>query len=327
MTRILTGIQSSGEPHLGNVLGAILPALELSAQNDEPSFFFIADFHTLTSNKDVKALQENTLKIAAAWLACGLDPEKDVFYRQSDVPIVTQLTWFLACFTPYSLMKKAHSFKDKTAKFGEESINVGLFTYPILMAADILLYDAQVVPVGKDQKQHLEITRDLAIKFNNYYGEEIFVVPEPYIREEVMTIPGIDGQKMSKSYNNYISIFWDKKQLKKKVMSIITDSTPLEEPKNPDTCNVFKIYSTVASKEKTEAMRQKYLKGGFGYGHAKKELLNELTERFKMEKEKYDYYLAHPEEVEKVLENGARKARSVAEKVLQRVRKTMGFKI
>ncbi len=327
MTRILTGIQSSGEPHLGNVLGAILPALELSAKNNEPSFFFIADFHTLTSNKNVQALKENTLKIAAAWLACGLNPEKDIFYRQSDVPEVTQLTWFLACFTPYSLMKKAHSFKDKTAKFGEESINVGLFTYPILMAADILLYDADVVPVGKDQKQHLEITRDLAIKFNNYYGEEVFVVPEPYIREEVMTIPGIDGQKMSKSYNNYISIFWDKKQLKKKVMSIVTDSTPLEAPKDPDKCNVFKIYSTVAPQEKVQAMREKYLAGGYGYGHAKKELLNELLERFRAEKEKYDYYVSHPEEVEKILEVGAERARSVASEVLKRVRKTMGFKV
>ncbi len=323
--RILTGIQSSGEPHLGNILGAIIPALELSAKTSEPSYFFIADLHTLTSNKDPEALQENTLKIAAAWLAFGLNPEKDVFFKQSDVPEVTQLMWYLACFTPYGLMRKAHSFKDKMQKFGEKAINVGLFTYPVLMAADILLYDAEIVPVGKDQKQHLEITRDLAIKINNYFGKEILKVPEPYIREDVMTIPGIDGQKMSKSYNNYISIFWDKKTLKKKVMSIITDSTPLEEPKNPEKCNVFKIYSVVATPEEIETMRQNYLKGGYGYGHAKKELLNKLLTRFAEEREKYNYYVENPEIVEEILQKGAEKARRTALEVLNRVRKAFGY--
>jgi tryptophanyl-tRNA synthetase len=233
MARVLTGIQSSGRPHLGNILGAIVPAIELINQNQEESFIFIADFHSLTSSKDGELRKQNTLAVAAAWLAFGLDIQRTTFYRQSHIPEVTELTWYLNCFTPYPMLANAHSFKDKSARLAD--VNAGLFTYPVLMAADILLYSADLVPVGKDQLQHLEMTRDIATTFNRIVGEEILVVPEARISEQVMIIPGTDGQKMSKSYNNYIDIFLPEKELKKNVNSIVTDSTPLEEPKNPDT--------------------------------------------------------------------------------------------
>lgn len=326
MARILTGIQSSGAPHLGNILGAILPALELSKQYpNEPSFFFIADFHSLTSIKDPQLIQENTFKVALAWLACGLNPEKDIFYRQSDVPEVTELTWYLLCFTPYGLLKKAHAFKEKSEKL--QDVNAGLFTYPVLMAADILLYDAEIIPVGKDQKQHLEITRDIAQKINHHFQENIFVIPEPLIREEVMVVPGIDGQKMSKSYHNTIDIFLPEKDLRKQIMRIVTDSTPLEAPKNPNNCTVFKLYSLLASPEQVNEMRENYLRGGYGYGQAKQALFEMILERFKEERKRYQELQNHPEEVERILRKGSEKAREVATKVLNRVRKAFGFSL
>jgi len=323
MARILTGIQSTGTPHLGNLLGAIIPAIELSNQDTNQSFLFIADMHSLTSIKEGETIRHNTYATAAAWLACGLDTEKTVFYRQSDIPEVTELSWYLCCFMPYSRLQLAHSFKDKADRM--ESVNAGLFTYPVLMAADILLYDAEVVPVGKDQKQHLEFTRVLAEKLNNSYGEDSLVVPEARIDEKVMTVPGIDGEKMSKSRDNTIVVFLPKKQLKKQVMKIETDSTPLEEPKNPDTCNVFAIYSLLADEAQIAQMRKNYEGGNYGYGHAKKELLELILERFGPAREKYDYYMSNLGELDKKLEEGAVKARKIAQKTLKRVRKKLGY--
>ncbi|RMG29168.1 MAG: tryptophan--tRNA ligase [Bacteroidetes bacterium] len=323
MARILTGIQSTGVPHLGNLLGAILPAIELANQPGNEAFLFIADLHSLTSIRDPQLLRMNTYTTAAAWLACGLDTEKTVFYRQSDVPEVTELTWYLNCFMPYSRLKLAHSFKDKADRL--ELVSGGLFTYPVLMAADILMYDAEIVPVGKDQKQHLEFTRDLAESMNHHYGKELFVVPEAKIDEQVMTIPGTDGQKMSKSRNNTIVLFQGNKKLRKEVMSIVTDSTPLEAPKNPDTCNVFALYRLLASPEEVEQMRANYLGGNYGYGHAKKALLELLTTRFAKERERYDYYMNHLDELDQKLAEGAEKARKVGNQVLRRVRKAIGY--
>lgn len=317
MARILTGIQSSGKPHLGNILGAIAPAIQLSGNTSNDSFFFIADLHSLTTVKDAEALRQNTYAAAAAWLAFGFDTDKNTFYRQSDIPEVCELAWYLSCLTPFPMLANAHSFKDKSDKLAD--VNAGLFTYPVLMASDIILYDANLVPVGKDQIQHLEMARDIATKFNLTYGET-FVIPEAKVDQSVMTIPGIDGQKMSKSYNNYIDIFQDEKALKKVVMSIQTDSTPLEEPKNPDTCNVFKIYSVVADTASIEELRKKYLGGNFGYGHAKTELLGVLVEKFKNERAIFNQYMSAPAEIEAKLKVGADKARNVASKVLGKVR-------
>ncbi len=325
MARILTGIQSSGRPHLGNLLGAIEPAIALSEDDKNDSFFFIADFHSLTTIRDAALRQENTLAVAAAWLACGFDTEVNTFYRQSHVPEVTELTWYLSCFMPYSRLKLAHSFKDKSEKLGEDSINAGLLNYPILMAADILLYDAEFVPVGKDQEQHLEITRDLAQRINAHYEAELFVLPEAKISEDVKTIPGTDGQKMSKSYGNTLDIFAPEKELKKQVMGIVTDSTPLEEPKNPDTCTVFKLFSLLAETEATATMRQNYEKGNYGYGHAKKELLGLILDKYNEPRRIFDYYMSNVADLNKRLEKGESKARFVASEVLERVRKYMGF--
>lgn len=325
MTRILTGIQSSGKPHLGNILGAIQPAIQLSENEKNDSFFFIADMHSLTSIRDGKLRQEYVKDVAKAWLAFGFDTDKNTFYRQSQVPETAELTWYLSCFMSYTRLQNAHSFKDKSEKIGEENIKVGLYLYPVLMAADILLYDAEIVPVGKDQKQHLEYTRDLAGSINHHYQEEIFVLPEAKIDEQVMTIPGIDGQKMSKSYNNTIDIFLPQKQLKKQVMSIVTDSTPLEEPKNPDTCHVFALYKLLAEEADITQMRENYLKGGYGYGHAKKELLELILKRFEKERELFNYYSENLEELDKKLKVGEEKARLIAREVLGRVRKVMGF--
>lgn len=322
MARILTGIQSSGKPHLGNLLGAIMPAIELSKNEKNESFFFIADLHSLTTIKDAALRKENTNAVAAAWLACGFDTSKNLFYRQSRVPAVAELTWYLSCFAPYPMLANAHSFKDKSDKLAD--VNAGLFTYPVLMASDILLYDANYVPVGKDQKQHLEITRDLATSFNHQFGET-FVVPEVLIDDNVMTIPGTDGQKMSKSYGNIIDVFLPEKKLRKNVMQIVTDSTPLEEPKNPDTCNVFAIYQLLASPKQTADMRKKYEGGNYGYGHAKQELFELLFEKFKEEREKYMYYMNNIEELEQELVKGEKKAAEIAESVLQRVRPKIGF--
>jgi tryptophanyl-tRNA synthetase len=322
MARILTGIQSTGIPHLGNILGAIKPAIEMSNDPKNDSFLFIADMHSLTTIHDANILRENTYTVAAAWLAFGLDVNKSVFYRQSDVPEVAELTWYLSCFTPYPMLANAVSFKDKADRLSE--VNAGVFLYPVLMAADIILYDANYVPVGKDQLQHLEITRDITSSFNNRYGET-FVVPEPKISEQVMIVPGIDGQKMSKSYNNTINIFLPDKELRKSVMKIVTDTTPMEQPKNPDTCNVFKLYSLVAEKVKIEEMRQNYLRGGYGYGHAKEELYQTLLAKYNKERELYNNYMNNKNELDKQLKIGEDKARAVARETLKRVREKLGY--
>jgi tryptophanyl-tRNA synthetase len=322
MARILTGIQSSGRQHLGNILGAIKPAIAMAAKPENESFLFIADLHALTTVKDGAKLRQNVYATAAAWLACGLDPNKTVFYRQSDVVECTELTWYLNCFTPYPMLANAHSFKDKSDNLAD--VNAGLFDYPVLMASDILLYDAEYVPVGKDQKQHLEMTRDIASSFNNRYGE-VFVVPDAVIDENVMTIPGTDGRKMSKSYGNYIDIFLPEKQLKKQLMSIVTDSTPLEEPKDPDTCNVFAIYKLLASDNQIAEMRQNYVGGNYGYGHAKKALLALILESFSLERHRFDALMANTAEIEKALTHGADKARPVARATIERVREKLGF--
>lgn len=322
MARILTGIQATGVPHLGNVLGAIEPAIRLSNEGSNESYLFIADLHSLTTIKDPQVLKENTYGVAAAWLALGLDTDKTVFYRQSDIPEVTELTWYLNCITPYPMLANAHSFKDRQNRLNE--VNAGLFDYPVLMACDILLYDANVVPVGKDQKQHLEITRDLASSFNHIYGDS-FVVPEHSIDERVMIVPGTDGQKMSKSYGNFINIFLPEKQLKKQVMSIVTDNTPLEEPKDPDSSIPFQLYSLIASDEQIAEMRANYLAGGYGYGHAKKALLDAILEKYSDERQRYDDLMANPDKIEAELLKGAKKARVTATATLNRVRERVGL--
>lgn len=322
MTRILTGIQSSGRPHLGNLLGAIIPAIKLSKQTGNDSFFFIADLHSLTTIKDAKTRVNNVNAVAAAWLAFGFDIEKNYLYRQSQIPEVCELTWYLNCFTPYPMLANAHSFKDKADRLSD--VNAGLFTYPVLMAADIILYDANIVPVGKDQRQHVEMARDIASSFNNQYGET-FVVPEVKIEEEVMTIPGIDGQKMSKSYGNIIDIFLPDKELLKQVKSIVSDSTPLEAPKNPNTDNTFAIYSLIATPEQTAELRKKYLAGNYGYGHAKQELYELIIKKYSQEREAFNYYYSNIAELDKKLKQGEGKARVIAHATLQRVRQTLGF--
>ncbi len=322
MARILTGVQSTGTPHLGNLLGAILPAIEMANDPKNEAFLFIADMHSLTQIKDAKTLRENTNNTAAVWLACGLNPQNTVFYRQSDVPEVTELSWYLSCFFPYQRLTLAHSFKDKADRL--EDVNSGLFTYPMLMAADILLYDAEVVPVGKDQLQHLEMTRDVANRFNHQMGETL-IPPQAKIQEETQLIPGTDGDKMSKSKNNLINVFLPDKQLRKQVMGIQTDSTPLEDPKNPDTCNVFALYKLIAPKEKIDEMKQNYLGGNYGYGHAKQALFEAICERFAKEREKFNYYSQNLDELEKELQLGAKKAREVAQPVLKRVREKLGY--
>ncbi|WP_448519056.1 tryptophan--tRNA ligase [Rhodoflexus sp.] len=322
MSRILTGIQSSGRPHLGNLLGAIIPAIELSRDPKNEAFIFIADLHSLTTIKDAALRKENTRAVAAAWLAFGFDTERNTFYRQSMVPEVCELAWYLNCFTPYPMLANAHSFKDKSDRLAD--VNAGLFTYPVLMAADILLYEAHFVPVGKDQEQHLEITRDIARSFNHQYGD-VFVIPQARISEEVKTIPGTDGQKMSKSYNNIIDIFLPEKALRKQIMGIKTDSTPLEEPKNPDTCTVFKLYSLVATPDQTQQLREKYLEGNYGYGAAKQELYEVIVAKFGKERERFNYYMSDSAALEAALEKGEAKARIIAREVLAKVRQRLGF--
>lgn len=323
MARILTGIQASGKPHLGNILGAILPAVQLSKDPKNESFLFIADLHSMTTVKDSALLKENTLAVAAAWLACGFDHEKNFFYRQSRLAgYHTELMWYLNCLTPYPMLANAHSFKDKADKLAD--VNAGLFTYPVLQAADIVLYQAQYVPVGKDQKQHLEMSKDIAASFNRIYGE-VFVLPEALIDEQVMTIPGIDGQKMSKSYGNYIDIFLPEKELNKVIKKIVTDTTPLEEPKNPDACTVFALYKLLATETQVKSMRENYLAGGYGYGHAKKELFGVILERFALEREKYNFFMENSTELERLLAKGEEKARLVAEQTMQQVREKLGF--
>jgi len=322
MTRILTGIQSSGRPHLGNLLGAIIPAIKLSKQTGNDSFFFIADLHSLTAIKDAKTRVDNVNAVAAAWLAFGFDVEKNYLYRQSRIPEVCELTWYLNCFAPFPMLANAHSFKDKSDRLAD--VNAGLFTYPVLMTADIILYDAKVVPVGKDQKQHVEMARDIASSFNSQYGET-FVVPEGKIEEEVMTIPGTDGQKMSKSYGNIIDIFLPEKELLKQIKSIVSDSTPLEAPKNPDKDTTFAIYSLIASPEQTADLRKKYLAGNYGYGHAKQELYEFIIQKFSKEREAFNFYFSNPGELDKKLKQGEDKARVIASTTLIRVRGKLGF--
>lgn len=324
MTRVLTGIQSTGIPHLGNILGAIKPAITLSEKEGNESLFFIANYHSLTTIKDGNLLRENTYATAAAWLACGLNPDKTIFYRQSDVSEVCELAWFLNCITPMPMLENAHSFKDKSEKLSKDKISAGLFNYPVLMAADILLYNAELVPVGKDQKQHLEITRDLAKSFNNLYGET-FTIPESKINEEVMTIPGIDGQKMSKSYDNTINIFQEDKPLRKNVMKIVTDSIPMEEPKDPDGCNVFKLYSLLAEKPQIAEMRNNYEQGNYGYGHAKQALFELIVSKFSEERKVFTQFISDKHHLDQLLINGASKAKEIANTTLKDVRKAVGY--
>jgi tryptophanyl-tRNA synthetase len=322
MARILTGIQSSGRPHLGNLLGAIIPAIRLSQQPGNESFFFIADLHSLTTIKDAAQRVANVNAVAAAWLAFGFDVEKNLLYRQSRIPEVCELTWYLNCITPFPMLANAHSFKDKSDRLAD--VNAGLFTYPVLMTADIILYDANYVPVGKDQRQHVEMARDIASSFNNLFGET-FVLPEARIAEEVMTIPGTDGQKMSKSYGNIIDIFLPDKELRKQIMTIVTDSTPIEAPKNPDTDNVFAIYKLISTPEQTEALREKYLAGNFGYGHAKQELYELIIQKYAREREAFNHYMNNLGDLEKQLEHSEGKARIIARNLIKQVRKKLGY--
>ncbi len=323
MSRVLTGIQSTNVPHLGNILGAILPAIEMSKTPGNESFLFIADFHSMTQIKDGARMRENTLAVAATWLAMGLDASKSVFYRQSDVPEVTELCWYLSCLTPFPMLANAHSFKDKSDRLSD--VNAGLFTYPVLMAADILLYDANWVPVGKDQVQHLEITRDIASTFNRIYGETL-VVPEVKLNKDTMYVPGTDGQKMSKSYDNFINIFLPEKELKDVInKKIATDSTALEDPKDPNANAICALMQLIAGDAVTHELRDKLTTGGYGWGHAKKDLLGAILDRFKNEREQFNQWMTNPDELNAVLKQGAEKARHVASATLQRVREKVGY--
>lgn len=322
MARILTGIQSTGTPHLGNILGAIIPAIEMANNPANDSFLFIADMHSLTQIKNGELLRNNTYAVAATWLAFGLDINKTAFYRQSDIPQTAELAWYLSCFFPYQRLTLAHSFKDKADRL--DDVNAGLFFYPMLMAADILLYDAEIVPVGKDQMQHLEMTRDVASRFHAQLGET-FVIPEGKVQEETMYIPGTDGSKMSKSKGNLISLFQTDKQLRKQIMGIQTDSTPMEAPKDPDTDNVFALYKILATENQVAEMRSNYINGNYGYGHAKQALYEVVLERFGEAREKFDYYMNNLNELDEALAFGANKAKIVADGVLERVRMKVGY--
>ena len=322
MSRILTGIQSTGTPHLGNILGAIKPAIEMSNKPENESFLFIADLHSLTQIKDKESLKGNTYATAAAWLSFGLDTKKTIFYRQSDVPQATELAWILSCHFPFQRLTLAHSFKDKSDRLSD--VNAGIFTYPMLMAADILLYDAEEVPVGKDQQQHLEMTRDVASRFNNIFGET-FILPQGKVNKSTELVLGTNGEKMSKSKGNIIDIFLPEKELKKQVMAIQTDSTPIEDPKNFKNCNVYKIFKLIADNKSVIKMEKNYSKGGYGYGHAKKELLEYILSHFSKERDRFNYYMSNKDELDKVLNEGAQKANSVASKVLNRVRNKLGY--
>ena len=322
MARILTGVQSTGTPHLGNILGAIIPAIEMSNDPENESYLFIADMHSLTQIKDAITLRQNTYATAATWLAFGLNIEKTLFYKQSSVPQVTELSWYLSCFFPFSRLELAHSFKDKSDRL--EDINGGLFTYPMLMAADILMYDADIIPVGKDQLQHIEMTRDVASRVHAKFGD-VFVIPEAKIQKENMLIPGIDGQKMSKSKGNVIDIFQTDKALRKQIMSIHTDSTSLEAPKEWSSCNSFAIYKLLASDYQIAEMKRNYEAGGYGYGHAKQALFELICEQFSEQRKLYTYYMDNLEEIDQALEIGAKKAAKVANGVLDRIRGKIGY--
>ena len=320
--RILSGIQPSGSPHIGNYFGMMEPAIRL--QDEGEAFYFIADYHALTSTHDPAAMRENVRSLAIDFLACGLDPEKATFWRQSAVPEVTELTWILSCVTPMGLLERCVSYKDKIAQGIAPSH--GLFAYPLLQAADILIFDSDVVPVGKDQKQHLELTRDVAQKFNDRYGEDLLRIPQPQIRESTAVIPGLDGQKMSKSYGNAIDIFEEtEKKLRKKVMKIVTDSTPVEDPKDPDDSYLIQLYSLFASPEEVAEMEASYRAGGLGYGHYKQQVFEKIWEYFLPMRERREELLADPDYVSGVLEAGAKRARETARPVLERVRSAIGM--
>ncbi len=322
MARILTGIQSTGIPHLGNILGAIIPAIKKSETKGNESFLFIADLHSLTQIKNADELRKNTLYTAAAWLSFGLDTKNTVFYKQSNIPEVTELAWYLSCFYPYQRLTLSHSFKDKSQNL--KDINSGLFNYPVLMAADILLYDANIVPVGKDQLQHLEITRNIASRFNKHFGDT-FINPKADLEQNSSYVIGTDGNKMSKSKNNIINIFQDDNLLEKQVMRIKTESIAIDKPKNPDNCNVFKIFSLVADQKDIIILKKSYASGSVGFGEVKKILLNVLKNKFKVERDKFNFLINNPELVEKELETGSIKARNYANKVLNRVRLKLGY--
>ena len=322
MAKILTGIQSTGTPHLGNILGAIIPAIDMANSSNEESYLFIANMHSLTQIKDLNILNENTFSTAATWLSFGLDPKKSCFFRQSDVPEVTELAWYLSCFFPYQRLKLAHSFKDKADNL--KDVNSGLFSYPMLMSADILMYDANIVPVGKDQLQHLEMTRDVATRFNNLMGDT-FVIPEAKIQNDTKYIIGTDGEKMSKSKSNIIDIFQDDKKLRKQIMKIQTQSLSAEEPKDPDQCNVFKLFKVIASDEDAKKLHSRYTNGGMGYGEAKELLYNHTLSRFSKNRELFFELHSNRDKVEQLLLEGALKARKQAQNVLKRVRARVGF--
>lgn len=321
MARVLSGIQPSGTLHVGNYFAMMKPMIE--HQENHELFAFLVNYHAMTTIDDGELLRKNTLDAAMDFLALGLDPDRCYFYVQSDIPEVTELTWLLSCHTSHGLLERSHSYKDKIARGIVPS--AGLFTYPVLMAADILLYQAEIVPVGKDQKQHLEIARDIAERFNHTYGE-IFTLPEPQISEDLAVIPGIDGQKMSKSYDNTINIFEDEKALKKKIMRVVTDSTPVEDPKDPDSCNVFALYKLFATPEQLADMRQRYEAGGMGYGQAKKELLELVIEYYRPYREKRAELADDPEEVRRILKKGAEKTRKVALATMEKVREATGIR-
>lgn len=318
--RVLTGIQPSGTLHLGNYFGTMRQSIE--AQDTNQCFYFIANYHAMTSCPKPEDLRARTMQVAIDFLACGIDPEKTVFWRQSDVPQVQELAWFLSCVCPMGLLERCHSYKDKLAH-GLEATH-GLFAYPALMAADILLFHADYVPVGKDQKQHLEVTRDLAMAFNRRFGD-ILTIPDAIIQPDVAVIPGLDGQKMSKSYNNTIELFGEGKAIRSKFMKIKTDSTPVEDPKNPDTCNVFLLYRLMAPPEETEALRRQYLAGGMGYGVAKQLLFEKYTDYFAEARARRAELMANPAKVEEILQEGARKARAVAEESMLKIRAAVGL--
>lgn len=317
--RVLTGSRPSGSPHLGNYFGAYLPIIELQQSYD--FFFFLADFHTLNANYTPAEMRSQSYEMIATLMACGLDPSKGLIYAQSAVPEVTELAWILACQAPYGMLTRAHSFKDAQAKGND--VNMGVFNYPILMAADILLYDADVVPVGQDQKQHLEMTRDFAQRFNNRYGEHL-VLPEPLISEDVAVVPGTDGEKMSKSKNNYVSIFASDKEWKKQVMAIVTGPSSLEEPKDPATCNVFALYKLLATKDEVQAMAAKYRAGNYGFGHAKLELLEKIKQRFGPLRDRYNDLIAHPDDLRSIILAGSERARVMAKAKLETLQSAMG---
>ncbi|MBI2634363.1 tryptophan--tRNA ligase [Candidatus Peregrinibacteria bacterium] len=322
MKRILSGVQPSGKPHLGNYLGAMRQHIEM--QKDFECYLFIADLHALTTVRDPELMRKQTYDLAVSYLALGLDPEKTVFFRHSDLPEHTELCWILDCIIKMPFLERAHAWKDAQEK-GRKETTVGLFNYPVLQAADILLYQPDLVPVGQDQKQHVEMTRDIAITFNNIFGE-VFKLPEPFIKEEVAVVPGTDSQKMSKSYGNTIDIFAEESELKKQVMSIVTDSTPLEKPKDPGKCNVFKLYKLIADKKSVKDLEQKYRKGGFGYGDAKKLLLKTILNHFADARERYKELTPKKKLIHEILENGAKIAKKVAAETLEKVKKKVGYR-